>query len=154
MLRLLRNAVGGRRLGEVEVLQTESKPTEASSFPAAQNPPGHIPHFLLPPAGLQAAGGVGWEKQAQERKWGSPLIDSPSAGCGKSSIPKDPIHCPPSIGGKRVPFRREAKRQSTHPSPLDTRLRTLAHREFHPVSEQENTNMLREQGASIILAKC
>lgn len=46
---------------------------------------------------------------------GSLLVDSPSAGCGRSSIPKDPTHCPPGVGGKRVTFRREVKRQSTLP---------------------------------------
>lgn len=71
MLRLLRNAVGGRHLGEVEVPQTEAKPTEASSFPAAQTPPDTLLiSSRLAPAGLQAAGGVGREKQAQERKRG------------------------------------------------------------------------------------
>ena len=64
----------------------------------------------LTPAGLQAAGGVGWEKWAQKRKWGSLLIDSPPAGCGRSSIPKDPAHCPPGAGGKRVTFEKRSKK--------------------------------------------
>lgn len=71
MLRLLRNAVVGRHLGEVEVPQTEAKPTEASSVPAAQTPPDMLLiSSCLAPAGLQVAGGVGREKWAQERKRG------------------------------------------------------------------------------------
>ena len=42
------------------------------------------------------------------------ILDNAEVGEGMT-VPKDPIHCPPSIGGKRVPFRREAKRQSTLP---------------------------------------
>lgn len=74
MLRLLRNGVGGRRPGEVVVPQTESKPTEASSFPAAQNPPGHVPHLLPPRACRITGGGWGWlgEAGAEEEVGVSP----------------------------------------------------------------------------------
>lgn len=154
--------MGGRHLGEVEVPQTEAKPTEASSFPAAQTPPDTLLiSSRLAPAGLQAAGGVGREKQAQERKRGgggggaSLLVDSPSAGCCRSSIPKDPTHCLPGVGGKTVTFRREVKRQSTLPPiTLRHKAQDFSSKGVPPVPEQENTDVSREQGASTVLARC
>ena len=86
---------------------------------------------------------------------GSLLVDSPSAGCCRSSIPKDPTHCLPGVGGKRVTFRREVKRQSTLPPiTLRHKAQDFSSKGVPPVPEQENTDVSREQGASTVLARC